>query len=99
MADLKVVTNHSNENYNDDASDSESELPWKKRFKMAPTPRRKLLVLCLGGLLVNRVYIRHRRSAPAPRLNPDVYTGSFAGKNLPFFQFIHKFSINFVLGF
>ncbi|CAA2994310.1 Hypothetical predicted protein [Olea europaea subsp. europaea] len=91
MADLKVVTNHSNENYNDDASDSESELPWKKRFKMAPTPRRKLLVLCLGGLLVNRVYIRHRRSAPAPPLNPDVYTGSFAVFKRPFCTDFIKF--------
>ncbi|CAI9778954.1 unnamed protein product [Fraxinus pennsylvanica] len=80
---IEVVTNHSNENEEDDASDS--ELPWKKRFKMAP--RRKLLVLCLGGLLVNRVFKRNRKR---PRLlNPDVYDGNFE-------LFVRPFCIDFI---
>ncbi|CAA2994305.1 Hypothetical predicted protein [Olea europaea subsp. europaea] len=79
-----VVTNHSNENEKDDANDS--ELPLEK-LKLGP--KRKLLVLCLGGLLVNRVHMKYWTKVEG--IKPDLRNGKFVVFKRPFCTEFIKF--------
>lgn len=67
----------------DDSSDDErdnaaaGDLGDLSLEKLNLGPKKKLLVLCLGGLLVDRVHKRHSASVKGRR--PDLVSGKFQG--------------------
>ncbi|KAL2487253.1 Haloacid dehalogenase-like hydrolase (HAD) superfamily protein [Abeliophyllum distichum] len=79
-----VVSDDSKESAKDIGNDS--DLPLEK---LNLGPKRKLLVLCLGGLLVNRVHIKHWTRVQG--LDPDVRNGNFVVFKRPFCTEFMKF--------
>ncbi|XP_075512977.1 uncharacterized protein LOC142548509 [Primulina tabacum] len=73
----------------EDEQDSESDDIGLPLDKLSLGPKKKLLVLCLGGLLVHRVHIRDK--ATVRGLRPDTTYGKFLIFKRPFCQEFLKF--------
>ncbi|XP_073145303.1 uncharacterized FCP1 homology domain-containing protein C1271.03c-like [Henckelia pumila] len=78
----------------DESSDDEKESAYSVDIglpldKLSLGPKKKLLVLCLGGLLVHRVHVRDRASVRG--LRPDVVYGKFLVFKRPFCTDFLKF--------
>ncbi|KAL2509254.1 Haloacid dehalogenase-like hydrolase (HAD) superfamily protein [Forsythia ovata] len=80
LPDLKLKNVVSDEN-SEDEKDNGNHLDISLE-KLNLGPKKKLLVLCLGGLLVHRVHIRHWDSVKG--LNPDLRYGKFRVFKRPF---------------
>lgn len=61
----------------DESSEDENELDLPLE-KLNLGPKKKLLVLCLGGVLAHRVHVRDKHTVRG--LKPDVTYGKFLGK-------------------
>lgn len=85
---LKVVASDDESSLSDNDSGGEDDLGLSLE-KLNLGPQKKLLILCLGGLLVNRVHLRDK--ATVRGLRPDVVYGKFLGIQsiiLLFFVFV-----------
>ncbi|KAL3623376.1 hypothetical protein CASFOL_032192 [Castilleja foliolosa] len=87
-ADSKLKLVLSDESSEDDEKESEIDLGLSLD-KLNLGPKKKLLVLCLGGLLVHRVHVRDRHSVRG--LSPDVVYGNFLVFKRPFCTEFLKF--------
>ncbi|CAA3014694.1 Hypothetical predicted protein [Olea europaea subsp. europaea] len=82
LPDLKfknVISDESNKDEKKDNNGNELNIPLEK---LNLGPKKKLLVLCLGGLLVHRVYIKHWSTVQ--KLIPDMRYGKFLVFKRPF---------------
>lgn len=88
MADKLKLKNVASDESSEDENvvESELELPLEK---LNLGPKKKLLVLCLGGLLVHRVHVRDSHTVRG--LKADVAYNKLLGKDdkfTPFFFFV-----------
>lgn len=92
----------SSEDYEDYGTDSDSEPENKTETetgtelglsldKLSLGPKKKLLILCLGGLLVHRVHLRDKSTVRG--LRPDVVYGKFLGNSFIYLFIYLKFFV------
>ncbi|XP_073273371.1 uncharacterized FCP1 homology domain-containing protein C1271.03c-like [Primulina huaijiensis] len=82
---MKLISDESSEDEQDSASDDIG----LTLDKLTLGPKKKLLVLCLGGLLVHRVHVKDKASVR--ELRPDVVHGKFLVFKRPFCTEFLKF--------
>ncbi|KAL2509249.1 Haloacid dehalogenase-like hydrolase (HAD) superfamily protein [Forsythia ovata] len=81
-----VVSDDSSEDEDEKGVENELDLPLDK---LNLGPKKKLLVLCLGGLLAHRVHVREKQTVRG--LKPDVTYGKFLVFKRPFCTEFMKF--------
>lgn len=75
---LKLVASDDESSDNDSGGENDLGLSLEK---LNLGPQKKLLILCLGGLLVNRVHLKDK--ATVRGLRPDLVYGKFLGNQSP----------------
>ena len=92
----RKTSNMKNKSVSYDSSDEEEDLVefGLALEKLTLGPRKKLLVLSLGGLLCHRVF-RHDKSKIPRYRDPDTSYGSFLGEYHFVFKFWHVYMFSF----